>query len=97
MNETLLFTALDMAGTFAFAISGAVAARQKNLDLFGTIAIAYMVACGGGIIRDVCIGAIPLNQPVYDPNKLFNEYLTTIVAIGLAALAASVILPPAYS
>jgi uncharacterized membrane protein YeiH len=59
MNETLLFTVLDMAGTFAFAISGAVAARQKNLDLFGIIAIAYMVACGGGIIRDVCIGAIP--------------------------------------
>lgn len=59
MNEILLFTLLDMAGTFAFAISGAVAARQKNLDLFGIIAIAYMVACGGGIIRDVCIGAIP--------------------------------------
>src|SRR3546814_11749220 len=47
-----------MAGTFAFAISGAVAARQKNLDLFGIIAIAYMVACGGGIIRAVCIGAV---------------------------------------
>ena len=58
-EELLLFTLLDMAGTFAFAISGAVAARQKNLDLFGIIAIAYMVACGGGIIRDVCIGAIP--------------------------------------
>src|SRR3546814_1467491 len=58
-EELLLFNMLDMAGTFAFAISGAVAARQKNLDLFGIIAIAYMVACGGGIIRDVCIGAIP--------------------------------------
>src|SRR3546814_2101702 len=31
----------------------------KNLDLFGIIAIAYMVACGGGIIRVVCIGAVP--------------------------------------
>src|SRR3546814_3500194 len=58
-EELLLFNMLDMAGTFAFAISGAVAARQKNLDLFGIIAIAYIVACGGGIIRDVCIGAIP--------------------------------------
>src|SRR3546814_20200296 len=58
-EELLLFTLLDMAGTFAFAISGAVAARQKNLDLFGIIAIAYKVACGGGIIRDVCIGAVP--------------------------------------
>src|SRR3546814_9557583 len=58
-EELLLCTMLDMAGTFAFAISGAVAARQKNLDRFGIIAIAYMVACGGGIIRDVCIGAVP--------------------------------------
>src|SRR3546814_16202991 len=58
-EELLLFNMLDMAGTFAFAISGAVAARQKNLDLFGIIAHAYMVACGGGIIRDVCIGALP--------------------------------------
>src|SRR3546814_19782978 len=58
-EELLLFTMLDMAGTFAFAISGAVAARQKNLDLFGIIAIAYMVACGGGIISDVCLGAVP--------------------------------------
>jgi len=50
---------LDLAGTFAFAISGATAAKQRGLDLFGICAIAYTVACGGGIIRDVCIGAIP--------------------------------------
>lgn len=55
----MFFKLLDLAGTFAFAISGAVAARQKNLDLFGIIAIAYMVACGGGILRDLCIGALP--------------------------------------
>lgn len=59
MDESLLFAAFDMAGTFAFAVSGAVAARQRQLDLFGIIAIAYMVACGGGILRDLCIGAIP--------------------------------------
>ena len=50
---------LDLAGTFVFAISGATAARQRGLDLFGICAIAYTVACGGGIIRDVCIGAVP--------------------------------------
>ena len=49
---------LDLAGTFAFAISGATAARERGLDLFGICVIAYTVACGGGIIRDVCIGAI---------------------------------------
>ncbi|WP_158991319.1 trimeric intracellular cation channel family protein [Mucilaginibacter sp. L196] len=54
-----LYDLLDLAGTFAFAISGAVAAKQRGLDLFGICAIAFTVACGGGIIRDVCIGAIP--------------------------------------
>src|SRR5690606_3958190 len=58
MTEHMMFTALDLMGTFVFAISGAVAARQSRLDLFGIISMAYIVACGGGIIRDVCIGAI---------------------------------------
>src|SRR6476620_6694219 len=69
---------LDLAGTFVFAISGATAARQRGLDLFGICAIAFVVACGGGIIRDVCIGAIP-------PAGLTNwQYLA--VAIIAAAL-----------
>jgi uncharacterized membrane protein YeiH len=59
MNEQLLFNLVDLAGTFAFAISGATAARRCNLDLFGILAIAYITACGGGIVRDLCIGAIP--------------------------------------
>nr|WP_294865906.1 TRIC cation channel family protein [uncultured Pseudogulbenkiania sp.] len=48
MNEHLLFTLLDIAGTFVFALSGAVAAKQRNLDLFGIITVAFTVACGGG-------------------------------------------------
>ncbi|WP_260433868.1 trimeric intracellular cation channel family protein [Burkholderia sp. Bp8998] len=59
MNSHAAYFALDLVGTFVFAMSGAVAARQKRLDLFGILSIAFMVACGGGIVRDVCIGAIP--------------------------------------
>jgi len=40
---------LDLAGTFAFAISGATASRERNLDLFGICAIAFTVACGGAL------------------------------------------------
>ncbi|NEM97719.1 trimeric intracellular cation channel family protein [Pontibacter burrus] len=73
-----LFYFLELAGTFAFAISGATAARRRNLDIFGICAIAFVVACGGGIIRDVCIGAIP-------PAGLTNwQYL--VVALIAAAL-----------
>jgi len=69
---------LDLAGTFVFAISGATAARQRGLDLFGICAIAFTVACGGGIIRDLCIGAIP-------PAGLTNwRYLVAaIIAAGM--------------
>ena len=73
-----LYYFLDLAGTFAFAISGAAAAKQRGLDLFGICAIAFIVACGGGIIRDLCIGAIP-------PAGLTNwHYLVAaIIAAGL--------------
>jgi uncharacterized membrane protein YeiH len=73
-----LYYFLDLAGTFAFAISGATAAKQRGLDLFGIGAIAFVVACGGGIIRDLCIGAIP-------PAGLTNwRYLTAaMIAAGL--------------
>jgi len=77
---------LDLAGTFAFAISGATAARQRNLDLFGICAMAFTVACGGGIIRDLCIGAIP-------PAGLTNwRYLVAaVVATGLTVGLFSVV------
>jgi uncharacterized membrane protein YeiH len=59
VNSHAVYLALDLIGTFVFAISGAVAARQRRLDLFGIVSVALMVACGGGIVRDACIGAVP--------------------------------------
>jgi uncharacterized membrane protein YeiH len=59
INAHTAYTVLDLIGTFAFAISGAVAARQRRLDLFGIVVVSFMVACGGGIVRDLCIGAVP--------------------------------------
>ncbi|CAN0620745.1 conserved membrane protein of unknown function [Burkholderia multivorans] len=59
MNAHAVYVVLDLIGTFAFAVSGAAAARQRHLDLFGIASVAFMVACGGGIVRDICIGAVP--------------------------------------
>ena len=82
MNEQLLFNLVDLAGTFAFAISGATAARRCNLDLFGILAIAFITACGGGIARDLCIGAIP-------PAGLSDwRYLATAVVAALLTIVA---------
>ena len=78
----MLFDLVDLAGTFAFAISGATAARRCNVDLFGILAIAYITACGGGIARDRCIGAIP-------PAGLSDwRYLATAVIAALPTIVA---------
>lgn len=57
--EHTLFVLVDLLGTFAFATSGAAAARSRRLDLFGVYAVSFLPACGGGILRDVCLGALP--------------------------------------
>jgi uncharacterized membrane protein YeiH len=57
-SNTLLF-AVDMAGTFVFAVEGANAAIRGNLDLLGFMVLAYATAVGGGIIRDLLIGSVP--------------------------------------
>lgn len=51
MDGHLIYSVLDLLGTFAFGVSGAVAARQQRLDLFGIVTITFLVACGGGIMR----------------------------------------------
>ncbi|MEU3651452.1 trimeric intracellular cation channel family protein [Streptomyces sp. NPDC032161] len=62
LNE--LFTpsvqhALDIAGIFVFAISGALLAVRKNFDVFGIAVLAEVTALGGGLFRDIVIGAVP--------------------------------------
>jgi uncharacterized membrane protein YeiH len=55
----LFLTVLDFVGTFVFALSGAVAAVKRDLDVFGILVLSFVAATTGGIIRDVLIGAIP--------------------------------------
>ncbi|HEY5208274.1 MAG TPA: trimeric intracellular cation channel family protein [Stellaceae bacterium] len=50
---------LDLAGTFVFAISGAVAAVNRRLDIFGILVLSFVAGNFGGITRDLLIGAVP--------------------------------------
>lgn len=50
---------LDLAGTFVFALSGAMAGVKHKLDLFGVLVLSFVAANTGGITRDVLIGAVP--------------------------------------
>src|SRR6201987_4873649 len=56
--ETLLLV-LDLLGTFFFALSGARPGVKHRLDLFGVLVLSYAAGNGGGIGRDLLIGAVP--------------------------------------
>ena len=72
---------LDLAGIFVFAISGALVAVRKDLDVFGVLVLAGTTGLGGGFLRDVLIGATP-------PAALADwRYLLVPVAAGLVTFA----------
>lgn len=59
---------LELIGAAAFAVSGAMTGIRKQMDIFGAFVLALTVAVGGGIIRDVILGAFPpamFLNPIY--------------------------------
>ncbi|MCI2228148.1 trimeric intracellular cation channel family protein [Polaribacter sp. MSW13] len=73
-----LIYVIDLLGTFAFALSGALVASDKKFDLFGVIIIAFVTAVGGGMLRDVLINAHPINW-IGDLNYLWTILIAVIV------------------
>lgn len=55
-----MFYLLDIIGTMAFTMSGALTAMHKKLDAFGIFIIAFVTAVGGGTLRDIMIGRTPV-------------------------------------
>ncbi len=70
---TILLT-IELLGTIAFAISGAMIAIDRELDLFGVLILGCVTACGGGIVRDVLLGQTP-------PQSFVNGIYLTVAAI----------------
>ncbi len=70
--------ALELMGIAAFSVSGALAAIEKHLDIFGVLVCSVTTALGGGIIRDVMCGNLP---PV-----MFKEYAYLITAAAVSAV-----------
>ncbi len=71
---------LDLIGIFAFAVSGALMAIRRDLDVVGIAVLASVTGLGGGIVRDVVLGATP------PPAFTRWEYL--VVALAAAAVTA---------
>lgn len=69
----------DLAGTAVFAIEGAITAMRSGLDLLGVMVISFIVALGGGVTRDLLIGATP---PI-----AVNDWRYPALAFSMGALA----------
>jgi uncharacterized membrane protein YeiH len=67
--------AIDLTGSFVLAVQGASIAAVRGLDLLGVLVVSLVSAMGGGIIRDVLIGAQP-------PEALRNWVMLTIALAG---------------
>lgn len=79
-TEPPLLLALDLAGTFAFALNGALTAvRTARVDIVGVVALAMITAIGGGIVRDILIGDLP--------PATFRDWRYLVVAAGGGLLA----------
>src|SRR5829696_342457 len=79
---SILMLVLDLAGTFAFGLSGGLVGVRARLDLFGIIVLAGVVGLVGGITRDILLGSLP--------PATFSDwrYLATAAAAGLVAFFA---------
>lgn len=82
MNELILLC-MEMVGTVAFALSGAMTALRRQMDLLGVMILGLITAVGGGVLRDLLLGITP--------PKVFDDPLTVCVALVSSAAA---FLPP---
>ena len=77
MENTALLI-FEIIGTVAFAVSGAIIALNKKMDIFGVIILGLVTAVGGGVLRDVILG--------YTPPNVFRNPIYAIVAAVVSVL-----------
>lgn len=59
MNIDLLIEIMNLIGDVAFAVSGAMTAIEKRMDIFGVCVLSIVTTVGGGMTRDVLLGILP--------------------------------------
>lgn len=75
--------AMDLFGTAVFAVSGGLLAARKRYDVFGFLVVGLAPAIGGGTLRDIAIGALPVFW-VKDANYLWVSLLAALATFFLA-------------
>ena len=95
LSMATLLLALDLIGTFVFALSGAAAGVKSKLDAFGLGVLAFVAGNAGGVTRDVLIGAVPpaaINDWRYIAVSLLAAAVTFVWYPGVRRLGPIVLL-----
>lgn len=74
---------MEYAGTVAFAVSGAFAAGRKQMDLVGVVVLGCLVAVGGGTMRDLLLGELPVFW-VTNPTFVLVGAVTALAVVPLS-------------
>jgi uncharacterized membrane protein YeiH len=82
-DATLMALWLEQFAVSVCALTGALAAAGKRVDLFGVLVLAIVTAVGGGTIRDLCLGVKPVFW-VEHPAYILNAAVTALVTFGVA-------------
>lgn len=83
MITEIVLLVLEIVGTIAFAVSGAFVAIKVRFDIFGVLVIGCLTAVGGGIVRDILIGATP--PAIF--SKLYIIAIATVTAFAVFIIA----------
>lgn len=79
INMNTMMLCLEILGTIAFSVSGAIEAMKKGMDMLGVLVLGLVTAVGGGVLRDVIIGNLPPSA--------FQNPRAALLAIGTAFVA----------
>lgn len=85
MPDVNYWTYIEILGTISFAISAASHGMKKRLDYFGVLVIAFVTSIGGGTVRDLLIGSLPVAW-MRDGVLVTTILVSTIVTIFIRGL-----------
>lgn len=78
-----MLTSVYLIAITAEAMSGALAAGRRNMDLFGVAVIAFLTALGGGTVRDILLGNFPVTWTQH-PSYIYMTLIGGLVTIAIA-------------
>lgn len=84
-TESPAFITLEVIGTIGFAVSGVMAAARAHMDWLGATVLAVVVAIGGGTVRDLLLGELPVSW-LRHPWPLIIAVATAVVTVAILRL-----------